>query len=84
MAALNPEMGVQGQENMAELTDVLNEVKPSAGEGEEGAKLNIVTDEIEEKDVALQMLSVFIDEVPEICYDYVEPIGKILLAQTSY
>ena len=46
--------------------------------------MQIVTDEIEEKDVAIQMLAVFIDEVPEVCYDYVEPISKILLSLTNY
>lgn len=46
--------------------------------------MNVVTDELEEKDVALQMLSVFIDEVPEVCYDYIDQISKLLMAQTSY
>jgi len=41
MAALNPEMGVAGQESLAELTDVLKEVTPS-GEGEKA--MNVVTD----------------------------------------
>ena len=51
MAALSPEMGISGQDNLAELTDVLAEVTPS---GESGVgNLNVVTDEIEEKDVAL-------------------------------
>lgn len=42
------------------MSDVLNEIRPDDGEER---KLNIVTDEIEEKDVAIQMLSVFIDEL---------------------
>lgn len=78
MAALSPEMGVSGQENLAELTDVLKEVTPAAS-GEE-KKLNVVTDELEEKDVALQMLSVFIDEVPEVCYDYISQLSTLLMA----
>ena len=64
MAALNPEMGISGQDTLAELTDVLSEVTPSNTESG-GGGVQVVTDEIEEKDVALQMLSVFIDEVPE-------------------
>ena len=60
MATLNPEMGISGQESIASLTDVLNEIRPEE-DGEK--KLNVVTDEIEEKDVAIQMLSVFIDEL---------------------
>ena len=84
MAALNPEMGVAGSDNLAELTDVLKEVTP-AGPATTGDKaMNVVTDEIEEKDVALQMLSVFIDEVPEVCYDYIGQLSTLLMAQTRY
>ena len=50
MATLNPEMGVAGSEAVANLTDVLREIK-SDPSGEKG--VNIVTDEIEEKDVAI-------------------------------
>ena len=51
MATLNPEMGVQGMDKLASLTDVLAEVTPDSGEA--GKKTSIVTDEIEEKDVAI-------------------------------
>ena len=78
MAALSPEMGVSGQENLAELTDVLKEVTPASSTG--GEKMNVVTDEIEEKDVALQMISVFIDEVPEVCYEYISQLSQLLMA----
>ena len=50
MATLNPEMGVSGTEAVANLTDVLREVKADAS-GDKA--INIVTDEIEEKDVAI-------------------------------
>jgi hypothetical protein len=50
------------------LSDVLNEIRPE-GEGEK--KTSIVTDEIEEKEVAIQMLSVFIDELGVAFYDYI-------------
>ena len=46
--------------------------------------MNVVTDEIEEKDVALQMISVFIDEVPEVCYEYISQLSQLLMAQTRY
>mmetsp|Transcript_19732 Transcript_19732/g.24345 ORF Transcript_19732/g.24345 Transcript_19732/m.24345 type:complete len:515 (+) Transcript_19732:1395-2939(+) len=83
MAALNPEMGISGQEQLADLTDVLKEVTPAgAGEGEKG--MNVVTDEIEEKDVALQMIAVFIEEVPEVCYDYIADLSKMIMTQTTY
>ena len=57
-ATLNPEMGVAGK-GAAELKDVLEEIRP---EGEK-KKRNIMTDEIEEKDSAIQMLIVFIEEL---------------------
>ena len=84
MAALQPTMGLAGQDQLAELTDVLKEVTPASGEGEGSKTMQVMTDEIEEKDVAIQMLSVFIDEVPEVCYDYCEPISKLLLSMTDY
>ena len=63
MASLNPEMGIQGvTNNTADLVDVLNEVKP-LNTKDKVTNININTDEIEEKDVAIQMLSVFIDEL---------------------
>ena len=83
MATLNPTMGVQGQENLAELTDVLREVTPGKASSEEKGA-NVFTDETEEKDIGIHMLQVFIDEVGEACYDYAEPISKILLSVTAY
>ena len=48
------------------------------------SSININTDEIEEKDVAIQMLTVFIDELGGGYFDYVEPTMKILLNLISY
>ena len=83
MAALNPEMGIAGQDTLAELTDVLAEVTPGNVENGDG-KMNVVTDEIEEKDVALQLLSVFIDEVPDKIFDHVEQLSTLLLSLTAF
>lgn len=53
MATLNPEMTIAGvAHNTVDLVDVLNEVKPSQIK-EKAATMNINTDEIEEKDVAI-------------------------------
>ena len=46
--------------------------------------MSVVTDEIEEKDVALQMLAVFIDEVPDKIFDHVEQLSALLLSLTSF
>jgi hypothetical protein len=83
MATLNPEMSIQGSERHGDITDVLSEVKPDAT-GAEKVKINITTDEIEEKDVGIQMLAVFIDELGGEFAPYVEPTSKILLSLITY
>jgi len=80
MASLKPEMGIEGS-GAAELEDVMNEIKPDAS-GDK--KMNIMTDEIEEKDTAIQMLIVFVDELGSGCFEYIEPISQILLGLTQF
>jgi hypothetical protein len=80
MATLKPEMGIEGQ-GAAELTDVLHEIKPE-GSGEK--KQNIVTDEIEEKDSAIQMLIVFVEELGSGFKDYIEQVSEIFLGLTQF
>ena len=46
--------------------------------------MNIVTDEIEEKEVAIQMLSVFIDELGQEFYDFIPQSTQILLNLTTF
>lgn len=81
MATLNPQMGVQGDDALHSLSDVLNEIKPLDNSEK---KTSIVTDEIEEKEVAIQMLSVFIDELGDAFYDYIVPASDILLRLTTF
>jgi hypothetical protein len=80
MAALNPEMGVSGGDKLAQMTDVLSEIH---GDGETN-KINLVTSEIEEKDVAIQMLAVFIDECGAGYAPWIEQTGTILLGLLEY
>jgi hypothetical protein len=85
MATLNPEMSIQGNEKAGDLVDVLSEVKPAdKTDGDKTNKFSITTDEIEEKDVAIQMLAVFIDELGGGFADYVEPTSRLLLQLISY
>jgi hypothetical protein len=56
MVNINPEMGVGGQ--TGSLVDVLAETKGAEEEGD--GKVNVVTDEIEEKTTAINMLSAII------------------------
>ena len=65
-----------------DLVDVLNEVKPISSQKEQN--VNITTDEIEEKDVAIQMLTVFIDELGGGYANYVDTTSKILLGMIQY
>ena len=69
MATLKPTMGIEGA-GAAELTDVMEEIRP---EGEK--KVSIMTDEIEEKDTAIQMLIVFIEELGAGCFAYLEQVS---------
>lgn len=80
MAALNPEMSIQGQDK-GDLADILSEVKAS---NDKGKSMTITTDAIEEKNVAIQMLAVFIDELGETFAPYVSDTSKILLPLTDY
>jgi uncharacterized protein YoxC len=82
-ATLNPSMGIAGSDALHSLTDVLSEIKPEAGK-ESDEKMNVVTDEIDEKDVAIQMLAVFIDEVGEAFYDWVDQTATVLLSLTDF
>lgn len=69
MATLKAEMGISGESAAAELTDVLDEIKPDGGQGK---RTNIMNDDIEEKDSAIQMLIVFIEELGAGCAQYIE------------
>lgn len=82
MATLNPEMSVSGTTKIGDIADVLHEVKPQ--EIDKTQKINITTDEIEEKDVAIQMLAVFIEELGAGFANYVEAAAKILLNLVTY
>jgi len=81
LATLNPETGVQGFLTSASITDVLQEASTNI---DSTTKININTDETEEKDVAIQMLAVFIDELEGGFADYIEPTSKILLSLVDY
>ena len=81
MATLKPSMGIEGK-GEAGLSDVLNELSPADKDGDK--KANIVTDEIEEKDSALQMLIVFIEELGAGFAKYIDQVSTILLGLTQF
>ena len=45
--------------------------------------VQVMTDEIEEREVAIDTISIFIDYVPEICYDFVDQLSQLMLSLTS-
>jgi predicted RNA-binding protein Jag len=83
MASLTPQMGIQGSENVGDITDMLSEVKPATDEDKK-KKISINTDEIEEKDVGIQMLAVFIDELGSAFLPYVEQTSKLFCGLAQY
>jgi len=69
MATLKAEMGIAGvTQGGEELTEVLDEISPDG----KGKRTNIMNDDIEEKDSAIQMLIVFIEELGAGCGQYIE------------
>lgn len=85
MATLNPEMGIAGSDKVGDINDVLSEIKPAQpSKDHKDGHFTITTDEIEEKDVAIQMLAVFVDELGSGFAEYVEPTSKILLSMVEY
>jgi hypothetical protein len=86
MASLQPSMGVAGGDALAKLVDVLAEVQPVAKEGEtEGEKkVSVHTDEIDEKDTALQMLAVIIEECGAGFAPYIEEASVIITSMLDF
>ena len=87
MANLKPTMGVSGNDGVADINDVVNELKATAETADQSGatkKLDINTDETEEKDVAIQMLAVFIDELGAAFAPYAPQAAEILLGHTNY
>lgn len=78
-ASLRAEMKIQGQEEGTDIQGMLEEV----GNVKE-KKANIMTDEIEEKDSAIQMLVVFIDELGTGFAPYIEKVAGIFMSLTQF
>lgn len=78
-ASLKAEMKISGQDEGTDIEGMLEEVGTTSTK-----KTNIMTDEIEEKDSAIQMLVVFIDELGKGFAPYIEEVGKILMNLTAF
>jgi len=72
-------MSISGSGEAGDLSEVLNEVKP-----DDGKKLSVNTEDTEEKDLAVQMLAVFIDELKGGFADWIDPASKLMLSLVSY
>jgi hypothetical protein len=89
MATLQPKIGLSGTDEIGDIVDVLGEVTPAATSATtptpgEIKKLNVHTDEIEEKDTALQMLAVFIEECGAGFAPYIVDTSKIIVSMLEY
>ena len=80
MASLKPDMGIEGQTGA--IDDVINEITPEEAGGKKHQ--NIMNDDIEEKDSAIQMLIVFVEELGGGCGQFIEQISEILLNLTQF
>lgn len=66
----------------------MSEVTPGASKGGEAGgeakKVNVMTDEVEEKDTAIQMLAIFIEECGAGFAPYIVDTSKILAGMLEY
>lgn len=76
-------MKIEGQAGSYDIEGVLKEVGTTT-DGKNDKKLNIMTDEIEEKDSAIQMLIVFIEQLGPGFAQYIEQVSQILLGLTQF
>lgn len=81
MASLKPKMGIEGA-GESDIEHVLSEIKPEGKDGEK--KASIMTDAIEEKDTAIQMLIVFVEELEGACFPYLDQISEIMVGLTQF
>jgi len=84
MASLQPKIGLQGSDQIVDLVDALKETDNGDGTTGEAKKVQVHTDEIEEKDTAVQMLAVFIEECGAGFAPYIEEASKILIGMLDY
>lgn len=81
MALLKPSMGVEGV-GEGEIEDILNEIRPT--DDKTSKKINLNTDELEDKDTALRMIVVFVEELGVGFAKYLDQASEILLSMTKY
>ena len=65
-----------GEGDLEEVMDELNK--------DTKQKQGVMNDEIEEKNTALEMLSVFLEECPAACANFIEPVSKVVLELVNF
>lgn len=78
MASLQPSLKVGGSGE--DILEYLTETETASGTKGVG----VSSDEIEEKNIGIQMLCVFIDELEELYADYIEDTSKLFLSLLEY
>ena len=77
-ASLKTTAGVQGM-GEGDLEEVMDELNKDTKQ-----KQGVMNDEIEEKNTALEMLSVFLEECPAACANFIEPVSKVVLELVNF
>lgn len=81
MALLNPKVKMGDEEH--DIEDMLKEIRTESKDGQ-AKKVNLNSDEIEDKDTAIQMLTVFVEELGSSFAKYIEKTSEILLSMTKF
>ncbi len=78
MASLQPRFGIGGQEN--DILDFIAKIKLTDND----KTISIKTAEMEEKNVGIQMLTVFIDELEEMFAPYIQQTSELFISLIDY
>lgn len=81
ISLLQPKLGIDGNEG--DIEDMLKEIRTEDKDGN-SKKININSDELEDKDTAIQMLVVFVEELGSGFAKYIEQTSQILLSMTKF
>lgn len=77
-SALKPSVGVSGEEG--DILSFLSEVRV----GPEGNTIGIKSDELEDKNVAIQMLTVIIEEMKDSYAPYIHQTSELFVSMINY
>jgi len=77
-AALQPKVGVEG--NSGDILEFISELKVT----EDSKTLSVKTDQMEDKNRAIQMLSGFVDDLEDAFAEYIQPTSELFVSMVDY